>query len=370
MLYYEAGRKMKKIKYFGLAAVILFMAMMVSSCKSSGNSISSGSTAAGAKVEIDSAKAVEKTIPAAEGGQLSLDTSEGGKMKVIFPEEALGQDSSLVMAPVSSTPFDGNGLLVKGFSLEEKATGKGPPMKSPAILIFSLRSAVAPEASIIKYREDGSGYDVIPSKVITNNGKSMVTASVSSFSKYGLKLLKDQEKDRSGKQPEDFNWVIYVKDKNSYTYGGMKRSITIDLKAVNTSGNITGQYKGTLSALATNDMEALGGTITAPIKSSDPNLSFTVDYPLASLVPPDDDGDLAPLTTENQDPDFYASGKITTTSQGTGTVSIGGASASKDISDSSSVPFEMYFFGPRVRMVMKSSPWTMYFDGYIRGEGK
>lgn len=396
---------MKKIKFIGLAAAILVIALVMSSCGSSGNSGSSGSSATGAKVEIDSAKAVEKTIPAAEGGQLSLDMTEGGKMKIIFPQEALAQDSSLVMAPVSSTPFDGKDLLVKGFSLEVKGTGQGPVLKSPALLVFSFKSAVPAEVSVIKYREDGSGYDVIPSKVLAKDGKSLVTASVSSFSEYGIKLLSSQEKgqsgqemgqsgqdkSQSGQETKDFNWVIYVKDKYSFTTGPMKQSITVDLKAVNTSGDIAGMYNGTVSALTTNDGSFGRGTMTGPMNSKDPNLSFTVGVPalapltdgksapatqseddgkLAPLEPSGDDDKLAPLTDDSQEPDLSAYGNINMKTAGTVTGRIGAWGGSKGIKDSSSVPFEMNIFGPQVRMVVNMPQGTMYFDGYIRGEGK
>lgn len=363
-------KKVKKIKIFGLAAAILVMVLMVSSCGSSGKSGSSGSSATGAKVAIDSAKAVEKKIPAAEGGQLSLDTTEGGKMKIIFPQEALTNDTSLVMTPISSTPFDGKDLLVKGFALEEKGTGKGPEMKSPAMIIFNVKGTVPAEASVIKYHEDDGDYDVVPSRVTSQDGKSIVTATVSSFSKYGMKIISKNEKDNTGQKPEDFDWVIYVKDKYSYNSGQIKKSVTIDLKAVNTSGNIWGQYNGSLTALTTNDLTMPGGRkITAPATSKNPNLSFNVGFPLASLTPPDDDGQLASLTS-GEEPDFVAYGDLSAKTQMTGTVSIPQGSASKKISNGGSVPFEIYIYGPRVKLQLSTTEGLMYFDGFIRGEGK
>lgn len=367
---------MNRAKLVLLVFIAIFSLAILNSCGRTDSKspseidASSGKGKSQGTVVVDTAKAVEKLVTAGEGGELSLQSDNDVKIKVIFPQESLANDAALVMAPISSTHLDGKDLLVKGFSLEEKGTGQSPAMKSPALIIFSVTGTVPDEASVIKYHDDGEGYDVIPSRIISKDGKSMVAASVSGFSKYGIKLIPDQDKNRSGIETEDFNWVIYIKDKFSFTTGPMQQSITVDLKAVNTSGYIFGKYSGSISALTTNDMEAYGGKFTAPMKSNDPNLSFSVDIPVVPLVEPQKDGDVVPLTKPGDGPDLIGYGQINMTTGGTATGTVGGFSVSEDITNNSSVPFEIYIIGPRVRMMVKMPQGGMYFDGYIRGEGK
>jgi len=91
-----------------------------------------------------------------------------------------------------------------------------------------------------------------------------------------------------------------------------------------------------------------------------------VGFPPASLTPHDDDGQLSSLTS-GEEPDFVAYGDISAKTQATGIVSIPQGSASKKISNGGSVPFEIYIYGPRVKLQLSTTEGLMYFDGFIRG---
>ncbi len=187
----------------------------------------------------------------------------------------------------------------------------------------------------------------------------------------------------------NYNWVIYVQDSSTITMGDMKMDLAIDLKAVNTSGNIYGQYIGSATTKAVSSMTTAKGSLNAPVEGKSTSLVINVspsvsdedklapltspdpdDDKLAPLVPSDDDK-LAPLTGSQEKSDYEGSGSMTLQSGGTGTVTVRGVSVSRGIGNTSVNPLKVFITGTTVRLEVDIPEiGAVYFDGYIRGEGK
>lgn len=190
-------------------------------------------------------------------------------------------------------------------------------------------------------------------------------------------------------QPEDFNWTVYVQDSSTVNVGPMKMDLSIDLKAVNTTGKIEGPYTGSATTKAVSSMQTAKGSINAPVEGKSTSLTFNVtsyvpdEDKLAPLVPaepeddslaplvPNDDDKLAPLTDPNNQPEYEGAGSMTLQSGGTGTVTARGVSVSRGIGNTSVNPLKLTIKGTQVRLEVDIPEiGAVYFDGFIRGEGK
>lgn len=311
------------------------------------------------------------SIKAQEGGAILLNQTDGSRVKIVFPQGSLASDVEL---EVSERTENGAEILSNGFELNRKGSADGLDLKFPALLIFDLDKETAKDVAIVRYGNGGS-FEILPTRVSIKDGKTSLMAQVDHFSNYGTRLV-DPQANKQAKQNQkasDFNWVIYVKDSFDVDNGPMKRKITLDFKAMNTSGDIAGQYTGYARAKTTNDMESGGGKLDADFQIADENMTFEVSpyIELASLVPEDDDLPLAKLEPEKE-PDFMGYGTLHMSGSGIGTGSAGGYSASRGIkAEDSNDPFTVAVMGPLVRLsVTITGVGTVYFDGYIRGEGK
>ncbi len=325
------------------------------------------------------------SIQADAGGTVPMDLGDGSRVKIIFPQDSLQSDATLSVAPRLA---QGDDLLSGGFSLTEADSDQGPALKYPAIIMLYADKDFGQDVSIVRYQADGS-YEVIPTKVTVSNGQTALMAQVDHFSDYGAKKITPAEREAAerNQQPQDFNWVIYVNDSEDVDLPPMKRKVFLDFKAVNTSGYVFGEYKGYAHAKTTNDMEAMGGRIDADFSVNDENVAFTLDpyIQLAPLVPEgEEDLPLAPLVEDGdedlplaklepaQEPDFAANGVLNMRGGGSGTVTAGGYSVSRGLEATQSTDsFYLVVVGPMVRLTVNvAGTPTMYFDGYIRGEGK
>jgi len=281
----------------------------------------------GAKEEV---KKQEVSIKAKDGGALEFEPGDGSKVKIIFPQESLKTDAKLEVAARKDT---GNDVLSSGFSLNQKGSKQGPELKYPALIYFYADKDLGKDVSIVHYKDDGK-YEVVPTDVNIKNGKTFLTAQVKHFSDYGARRLTPDEISKGSEYDngsQDYNWVIYVKDSYDVNLGPMKRKVTLDFKAVNQSGDISGSYNGYAHATTNNDMEAMGGKLDADFQIKDDNVSFTLDpyIELASLVPPEDDS-LAALEPE-KNPDYMGNGSLNMSGSGSGKVQVGAYGASTGI---------------------------------------
>ncbi|MEI7813308.1 MAG: hypothetical protein WCJ13_00770 [Coriobacteriia bacterium] len=367
---------MKSLRTLAVGTMLVLAAMALSGCGGS-NTMSTSSAQSVKPAEkpafaLDSAKAVDQSVSAAEGGFVALETPGKDLVQVSFPRGSLAQNSQLVVTPLTSAPKGSKDVVANGVLVEEKGTGAGPKLVYPAVLSITVPKELPKEISIVRYRDDGSGFDVIPSSVVVRKGTTQLVAQVNGFSAYGAAAVSQAEIDKAAaaQTEKDFNWVIYVKDTSEISQGPMKYTISLDLKAVNTAGDIMGTYTGSATSKTTSEMNAGGGKVSAEAKSTSTALEIKMGPYLTPLEPlgEADPKDLAPLPTAA--PDFSGSGSITMATTGKGTVSAGGYSTSKGIANNSTTPIEVNVIGPQVRMLVKTPQGTVYFDGYIIGEGR
>ncbi len=308
-------------------------------------------------------------IKANDGGTAALKLADGTRIKIVFPQGSLESDAEL---EVAERPDRGDGVVSYGFALNSKGSDEGPKLKYPALLVFNLDKEVPKDTSIVRYKAGGA-YDVIPTRVSSKDGKSSLTAQIDHFSNYGTRLVDPAaiESAKNSQEAKDFNWVIYSNDSYDIDAGAMKRKVKLDFKAVNTSGDIAGEYKGYAHASTANDMDIGDGGVTADSSVNDDNVSFSLEpyVELGDLVERDDG--LANLEPEKL-PDFMGQGSLNMRGAGSGTVSARGYTygAGLKVQDSHDA-LTIAVTGPLVRLtVTVNGIGTMYFDGYIRGEGK
>lgn len=357
---------MKTIKLVVTALMLLVLLVSLVSCSSS-KEISSSNQDSQSKQEslvvLDRTKAIEQNIEASKGGRISLQVSDNVRVGVLFGHESLDKDATLVVAPIKKAPLEDGNLIAKGFSLEEKGTGKGPSLKLPAMLSFAIKGIVPKTASIVKYSENDTGYEVIPTTIVTKDGTTMLSAAVSGFSKYGVRSITPQaQRNAAKKQSAARKWVITVNDTYSLNNGPMKTKITLNFKATSVSGTIHGAYKGKASAKVQQDMTAAGGKASVPTVSQDNNVSFNVDA-----------GDaLAPLESQDQPstspegPDWAATGNLNMFASGKADVTVPRYSGQSAINpEQAPVPFEINITGRNVVILVKHPVGTLAFDGTI-----
>ncbi|MDQ7814598.1 MAG: hypothetical protein RDU25_02240 [Patescibacteria group bacterium] len=320
----------------------------------------------GTVIGKDSADAFSGTkqeygLIAADGGSIALAST-----KISFPPESLKSDAVI---QVSEMPQSSDReVVVPGFELTEKGKSSGPEMTSPALIVFTLDDVDSTALSIFRYTDDG--YKLIPSHVAQKDGKTVVYAGVAHFSSYGVRRLLNGESADKTEYP-DYNWVIYAQDSYDIDSGAMKRKVTLDFKAVNTSGDIAGEYKGYAHAKTSNDMDIGDGGVTADSSVNDDSVSFSLEpyVELGDLVERDDG--LANLEPEKL-PDFMGQGSLNMSGAGSGTVSARGYTygAGLKVQDSHDA-LTVSVTGPLVRLTVNvNGIGTLYFDGYVRGEAK
>jgi len=209
----------------------------------------------GPKAEQDTQLAVERVISAAESGGLGVMTADGADISVIFPEQSLEKDTTIVLKPLTTAPLNDKELVVKGFQIEEKGkAGQGPKLSSPAVIRISLKTPITGDVSIIKYADDGKNYDVIPTTIEVEGQTTIFTAEVDAFSKYGIRsVTKKQIQDAADKLGKrNFTWAVEFKDgQEMKAPDGTQVTMTLDMTAVNKSGSMSGQYTGAATLIST-----------------------------------------------------------------------------------------------------------------------
>jgi len=145
-------------------------------------------------------------------------------------------------------------------------------------------------------------------------------------------------------ETNDFDWVVYVKDTQKMK-GPLQEPITIDFEAVNTSGNIVGEYIGSAVMTFGKDL----GEVSAKVVSTSTNLRFTLN----------------PSGPKNQH-EYSGQGSMTMVTVGTGTAD--GQSSSRTFE--STRPISLTVDKTQVELVVTYPKGTVTYHGYIIGEGK
>jgi hypothetical protein len=361
---------------FGL---VLAFALLSAGCTQQQN----GSGAAGGSAEnsstastqppaavADSAKAVEKRIVAAKGGSLDLKPDSGTAVRVVFPQDALGKDQTLVISPLTQAPAAKADVVDNGFRLQTKGVGAGPALRYPAFVTFAVAEKVATDTAIVRWADDGT-YEVLPTKVYPGEKRSILTAITTHFSDLGLGKGKSKSAKKARDKYEDFDWVVYINDTQKIQNGPMRQSVKLNLRAVNTGGDIPGQYTGNATIKSTNDMSSGGGKLNATFSGKSTSVQIHIGSP----------DDLAPLTDDSPAPlapllpqvNWSGTGLIkmsAMSAKGIGTIQAGGYGGSRALSNTSSLPVNIDIKGPQVTLKVATPAGALSFAGYIRGEGK
>lgn len=340
-----------------------------------------GAGGAGKAAALDTAKAVTRTIVAAKGGVIGFKTDDAA-IRVTFPNGALATDTAIVMTPLSQAPGEDENTLQKGFAIEAKGTGAGPALSVPAFIEMVVAKELPDDTALVDYKPDGT-FDVLPTKIKVGKGATAILALAPHFSPITTRRVGSKAAKRARDKFSDYNWVVYVNDTATSSYGGLAQSIKLTLRAVNTGGDIAGQYKGSANIKSSNKGSIGPGTLDSPqsgsagsvqivLTAGDPLAPLSPSDPLASLTPEPPDP-LAPLTDGDM-PQWFGAGKIVMSSMGVGghaTGRIGGYSGTGGTSNTSNLPVQLAVTGTQVSLTVSGFPGgSMTFSGFVRGEGK
>jgi len=373
------------VRAIALVCALAVVLSVVSACTPSKGGSGDGADAAaggsGAEAVPDTAKAVEKAITAAEGGVIGLKTADA-VIRVTFPGDALAKDTVVVATPLTTAPGEDDQTVIKGFLLEEKGTGSGPKLNSPAWIEMVVAKKLTDADSLVAYAPDGT-YEVLPTRTKSRDGASAVVAFTTHFSPVGGRNV---GKDKAGKardQFSDFNWVVYINNKQSATYGPLTQTVKLTLRAANSGGDIAGDYNGNATIVSSNtgNIGPMESTSPQTGKSDSVKITLTEGDPLAALTPDDPLAPLEPdplagvtLTPGQQMPQWWGTGSITMSAmavKGTASGHIGGYGGTGNTKDTSTLPLQMFVEGTQVRLQVSGlAPGSMTFTGFVRGEGK
>ena len=313
--------KWVRVRVLAVSVLTLAVALACAGCAQSRRAADevanapTGAEAGTQAAEVDSAKAVEKRIAAAKGGVVQVATGAKSGAEVVFPQDALANNETIVLTPYTQAPVEGDDVLVQGFQLAAKSGGT-LALNHPAFVTYAVGEDLGTDAVIVRYNDDGT-FEELPTKVATGSGRTMLTAITTHFSGTGI-----MKRGRAKKAPqafEDFNWVVYIKDTQKHQTGPMKQSVTLTLRAVNEGGDIPGNYTGNATIKTTNNMSAGGGTAKATFTGKSEGVSITITDPT---------GDLAPLTDEGQNaPDPLAPLTLQTNFSGVGIIKMNAMAA-------------------------------------------
>jgi len=151
----------------------------------------------------------------------------------------------------------------------------------------------------------------------------------------------------------NFDWVIYVKD-TQMMKGPLKEPLTINLEAVNTSGDIPGEFTGSATLSFGKNL----GDVSAQVVSTSKSLHFS----LGPYVPP-----LTKTPDPKVQPEYAGQGKMAMVTVGTGTVDGETRSRTREFPP---LPISFTVKNTEVEMVVTYPTGTVTFHGYIIGEGK
>jgi hypothetical protein len=195
-----------------------------------------------------------------------------------------------------------------------------------------------------------------------DNGQAAAPSNEAQANPDIVSMLKDEK---------NYDWVVYVKDSSEANTGSIKTTVSMDLKASNASGGIEGKYTGSATASSKSVNSSYGATATSDTKVG--TVNFSLGIPLAPLAPDNSQGKepLAPLTQPGDEPDFEGNGTFALSNPtGESQIQGMGVSVQKEHTSASSFPIHLSVKGATVRMTMTSPQGPIYFNGYIRGEGK
>lgn len=243
-----------------LACVLAVLLAAVAACtpakggSGSGYGAAPGGSSSAAAV-VDTAKAVEAPIVAAEGGSIGLKTDEA-VVRVTFPGEVLANDATIVATPLSTAPGQDDGTVIRGFQLEEKGTGAGPKMNGPAWIEMVVAKKLTDADSLVAYNADGT-YKVLPTRIVSKNGVSSLLAFTTHFSGIGGRNVGSGKSKKARDKFSDFDGVVYINNTQKGQTGPIKQTVNLKLRAASVGGTITGSAGGYSGSGGANNTSSL-----------------------------------------------------------------------------------------------------------------
>jgi hypothetical protein len=321
-----------------------------------------------ATAQADQARAVEKEIAAAKGGSIDLELDPKAVVRVTFPQEALGSDTTVVVTPLTRAPAATEDVVANGFALEAKRSTAGLEVKYPAYVTFALAGQAPDDAVVVRYAGDGT-YEPLPTKVSRTASQTVLTAITTHFSNVGVGHAGSKAARQTSASFADYDWVVYINDITKFKNGPMSSSIALQLRAVNTGGDIPGSYTGKAICLTTNTMSGMGGDMKANFQgeSKEVQIKITGDDDVAPLTSEPAEPPVAPLIPQTR---WSGSGTIAMGEMtAVGEVTMRGYQVSKDLSGATwQVKIDIQ--GPQAVVKFTVGGRALSFKGYVRGEGK
>lgn len=345
--------------------LLLVASMTLAGCgggSSSGSSSgspggSSASEKAASVFDLADDKAVDVQVGAKGAGAV---VASGEGKAAIWVHGGAAPEATWKVTPIASAPEGVPGVLVPGVYIDTA----GAEPTGPCSVGFLYPGTLPAGATVIKYAEDGSSFEVVPSVVVTASGSPIVVAEVDGFSAYGLGDGTgagggggSSDADSNNSSGKQLDWTIKVIGSETQDAQGWKFQYDLDFFASGGSGvTKAGNYKGHGQIVMVGSYdETLGGIVKGlgDIKATarDDNLTFAVvDAPLADL--------LTGNSVESEDGVLRGSGMFRGKTQGTLGISATGPNVSgkvdKTANGDSPVPFTIEVAGGDVKVEVKN----------------
>lgn len=251
----------------------------------SGDGGDEGSSAGEVASVFDLDTAAEESIDiTADGGGAAVRSGEA-TVAVWVPAGA-ADEASWKLTPLASAPEGIDGLLVPGFNVD---TGGLQP-KAACSIAFAVAGRLPTETTtIVRYTDDGMGYEIVPSAVIWRESDTLVTAEVEGFSSYGLAEADATDVATANENAGMVDWTIKVVGTETQTVEGWTFNYELDLFASGAGVSKGGMYHGHAALFMDGTYDGPAGIVSSfgdlNGVGRDEALEFSVvDAPLASLI--------------------------------------------------------------------------------------
>lgn len=336
------------------------------------------------KLIYDESKTTQYNIPS-NGGFISISNNDE-RFDIIFTENSIEKDMTFNVSPINEIPNKNQEFFSYGFYLSEKGSDDSVKLKIPASICYTTSKEIPKNTVIVKYNEDGNGYNVVPTQRITIKGVNGLIAMVPSFSGYGIKTVSQEEIDKMGDTMTEsgLDWVLKVDDEVIMNIPGeeggeVNFSTNLQLLMENTerkdSWVMHGVYNGDACLNIGVDISIEGQNFSSNFTGNAGNESFRL-YPVLKVYDAVDNGlPLVGLAPEN----YIGIGilhfkwnHIKSDNGGADIVDIAALFGAAGDAQDQSVMFSVVTNGPYAELVLVdfNNLGTLAYDGIIVGHEK
>lgn len=336
------------------------------------------------KILYDKSKTTQYNIPST-GGFISISNNEE-RFDIVFTENSIEKDMTFNVSPINKIPNKNQEFFSYGFYLSEKGSDDSVKLKMPASICYTTSKEIPNNTVIVKYNEDGNGYNVVPTQRITIKGVNGLIATVQSFSGYGIKTVTQEEINKMGDMmlESGLDWVLKVDDEVIMNIPGeeggeVNFSTNLQLSLENTerkdSWAMYGAYKGDACLKIGVDISIEDQNFSSNFIGNAENESFRL-YPVLKIYDTADGGlPLVGLVPEN----YMGIGilhfkwdHVKTDNGGADIVDIAGLFGVTGDAQEQSVMFSVVTNGPYAELVLVdfNNLGPLVYDGIIIGHEK